>query len=347
MITVINAGGSGSRLWPLSTPDYPKHLLKINGQQRSLLQNTYDRVKDISSAVYVITEQSHAHHIKEQLSDLPEEAFIIEPARRGTANCILAGLIKIGHKHDKNESISFIASDHYIRDVKGYANTFKRGAEIAESEGRIVLVGIEPDRPEIGFGYIQKGKMYDQDGLVYEVHSFKEKPEYKVAQQYFKSGNYLWNSGSFIGSVSVFIDTMKQFAPNLYKSYQALSDTKTEAEFLEKYLSLDNIAVEYVLIEQVKNLLVIPATYDWMDMGSFTDLHKAVDSNEQGNHTHGFNVELDGVTNSFVQNYEDKPVAVIGLDGIVVVNTPSGILVAKKDLSQNVGDVSKRFKKEK
>ncbi len=347
MITVINAGGSGSRLWPLSTPDYPKHLLKINGQQRSLLQNTYDRVKDISSAVYVITEQSHAHHIKEQLSDLPEEAFIIEPARRGTASCILAGLIKIGRKHDKNESIAFIASDHHIRDVKGYENTFKRGAEIAENERRIVLVGIEPDRPEIGFGYIQKGKMYDQDGLAFEVHSFKEKPEYAVAQQYFKSGNYLWNSGSFIGSVSVFLDTMKQFAPDLRQSYELLAATTTEAEFLEKYLELKNIAVEYILIEQVKNLLVIPATYDWMDMGSFTDLHKAVDSNEHGNHTHGPSVELAGVTNSFVQNYEDKPVAVIGLDGVVVVNTPNGILVAKKDLSQNVGDISKRFKKEK
>ncbi len=347
MITVIIAGGSGTRLWPLSTPDYPKHLLKINGHQRSLLQNTYDRVKDISSGVYVITENSHDQHIREQLPDLDEENFVIEPARRGTASCILAGLLKIAEKHDTSEPIAFLAADHYIRDVQGFGNTFTRAAEVSSKDQRIVLVGIEPDYPATGFGYIQKGEQYDQDGLVFNVHSFKEKPKFDLAKEYFKSGHYLWNSGAFVGSVDVFKKKMKAFAPELLDNLESLASAKDDDEFLERYLKLENIAIDYALIERVEDLLVVPATFDWMDLGSYTDLHKAVDSDEQGNHTHGSNVELDNVTNSFVQNHEEKPVAVIGLDGVAVVNTPHGVLVTRKDLAQNVGDVSKRFKKEK
>ena len=343
---MIIAGGSGTRLWPLSTPEYPKHLLKINGSQKSLVQNTYERVKDVSSAVYVITEQSHAHHIKEQLHELADDHFLIEPARRGTASCILAGIAQLTKKHDADEPIAFLAADHYIRDVKGFAYTFKQAAAISQKERRIVLVGIEPDYPATGFGYIQKGALFDEKRLVFEVHSFKEKPEHRLAQQYLKSGNYLWNSGAFVGSANTFMDKMKHYSPGLFHAYQKLHEAKTEKAFNEQYLALENVAIDYALIERVEDLLVIPAAFDWMDLGSYTDLHKAVESDEAGNHIHGGSVELDGVTNSFVQNHEDKPVAVIGLDGVVVVNTPNGIVVARKDMAQRVGDVSKRFKKE-
>src|SRR5687768_7272743 len=125
MITVIIAGGSGTRLWPLSTPDYPKHLLKVDGDRKSLLQNTYERAMPISSTIYVVTEAGHAHHIKEQLPDLKDDFFVVEPARRGTASCIVAALAYVAKRNNTDEAIAVLSADHYIRDIKGFEHSFK------------------------------------------------------------------------------------------------------------------------------------------------------------------------------------------------------------------------------
>ncbi|MDQ5972165.1 MAG: mannose-phosphate guanylyltransferase [Patescibacteria group bacterium] len=344
MITVIIAGGSGSRLWPLSTPDYPKHLLALNGSG-SLLQNTYARAKRLSSKIYVIPEVSHAHHVKEQLPDLPDSHFIVEPARRGTASCIVAGLERIARDNDSDEPIAFMAADHYIRDVDGFAHSFKVAARVSKREGRIVQVGAEPDYPATGFGYIEKGDLFDEDAFIFDVKQFKEKPTYEVARGFLKSGKYLWNCGYFVGSVDTFLKAMKQYAPKLHQEYEALKSCKTAADYEKTYLGFENIAIDYALIEKVEDLLVAPAAFDWMDLGSFGDLHKAVESDQNGNHTTGGNVELEDVENSYVRNDEGRPVAVIGLDNVAVINTANGILVTRKDLAQKVGDISKRFKK--
>jgi mannose-1-phosphate guanylyltransferase/mannose-6-phosphate isomerase len=343
MKVVIIAGGSGTRLWPLSTPSYPKHLLKVNGDKKSLLQNTYGRAKRLASAedVYVVSEASHIQHVKDQLQDMPEDHFIVEPARRGTASCIVAALARVGKDAKDSEPIAFLAADHYIRDVSGFLYSFKVAASTAKSERRIVLVGVEPDRPATGFGYIQKDTLLDEDKLVYNVDSFKEKPDHATAQEYLKSGNYLWNCGYFVGSVAVFERAMQECAPALYENYQKLLQA-SPAEYESTYLAFENISIDYALIEKVKDLLVVPANFDWMDLGSFADMHAAAASDAAGNHIEG-NVELESVERSFVQNLEDKPVAVIGLDNVVVINTPDGILVAREDLSQKVGDVSKRI----
>ncbi|MCA9334307.1 NTP transferase domain-containing protein, partial [Candidatus Saccharibacteria bacterium] len=214
MITVIIAGGSGTRLWPLSTPDYPKHLLTVNGGAKSLVQNTYERAKLTSDKVFVITDSSHAHHVKKQLPELPEDSFIIEPARRGTASCIVAGLERIS-RVSMDEPVAFIAADHYIRDSKGFAHSFKVAADVSVKQGKIVLVGVEPDHAATGFGYIEKGDLEDEGNFVFSVKEFKEKPDYKLAQQYLRSGNYLWNCGYFVGSVETFLKVMKKFASNL------------------------------------------------------------------------------------------------------------------------------------
>ncbi|MEK7599581.1 MAG: sugar phosphate nucleotidyltransferase [Patescibacteria group bacterium] len=341
MILVIIAGGSGSRLWPLSTPEYPKHLLKINGDSRSLLQKTYDRARSLTDKIYIVSDSSHIQHVKEQLSELPDDAFIVEPARRGTANCIVAALGYISKKHDNDEPIASIHADHYIRDLEGFKHSFKIANQISEQEGKIVLVGIEPDHPATGFGYIQKGAPADDSSLVYEVKSFKEKPDADVAQEYYTSGNYLWNSGFFVGSVNTFKQKMEAFAPDLLANYDKLVSAPDD-QYQDTYLGLTSEAIDYALIEKVEDLLVVPASFDWMDLGSFSDLHKAVGGDEQGNHTEG-NVELEAVSNSLVHNQEDKPIAVIGLDNVVVVNTPQGLLITRKDMSQKVGDVSKRI----
>jgi mannose-1-phosphate guanylyltransferase len=187
MIVVIIAGGSGTRLWPLSTPDYPKHLLKIQGESKSLLQNTYARAKWLSDKIYVVSEVGHIHHVKDQLPDLTDDSFIVEPARRGTASCILSALVRIGQLNSTDEPIVFLAADHYIRDVNGFAHSFKVAADASKRSGRIVLIGVEPDYPATGFGYIEKGTLLDEQSFIYNVNAFKEKPNYEVAQDYLKS----------------------------------------------------------------------------------------------------------------------------------------------------------------
>jgi len=340
MIVVIIAGGSGTRLWPLSTPDYPKHLLTINGENDSLLQKTYQRAKLLASDIYVLTEGSHAHHVKAQIPDLSSDKFIIEPARRGTASCIVAALVRLSEISPHDEPIAFLPADHYIRDVSGFANSFKIAGAMSKKHSKIVLVGIEPDYPATGFGYIQKGEIADQDSLVYTVEGFKEKPNYESAKEFFRSGNYLWNGGYFTGSLDAFKEAMKVYAPRLLGDYEKL--LASGDQFEEVYLGFENISIDYALMDNIKDILVVPASFDWMDLGSFGDLHKAVDNDESGNHIYG-RVEISNVENSFVRNYEDKPVAVVGLDNVVVVNTPEGILVARKDLSKEVGEVSKRI----
>ncbi len=341
MIVVIIAGGSGTRLWPLSTPDYPKHLLKINGDDRSLLQHTYDRARKLTDKIYVVSDSSHIEHVRKQLSELPEEAFIVEPARRGTANCIVAALAIIAKLHDPDEPIASIHADHYIRDIVGFMHSFKVATEVSTANKRIVLVGVEPDHPSTAFGYIEKDDLFDETNFVYGVGSFKEKPAHDVAQEYVASGKYLWNCGYFVGSVNTFKQKMEQYAPELFDNYEKLA-AAAPADYEDVYLSLTSEAIDYALIEKVPDLLVVPASFDWMDLGSFGDLHKAIGGDEQGNHAQG-KVEMEEVTNSYVNNQEDKPVAVIGLDNVVVINTPQGILVARKDLAQQVGVVSKRI----
>ncbi len=341
MIVVIIAGGSGTRLWPLSTPDYPKHLLKVNGSDTSLLQATYRRASQLADHIYVVSENSHIKHVREQLPDLKPEGFIVEPARRGTANCIIAALSRIAGQHGEDEPIAFIHADHYIRDTAGFVGSLKAAAETSQAHQRIVLVGIEPDYPATCFGYIQKGAAFDSKVLAYNVSSFKEKPDFDTANEYLKSGDYLWNAGYFVGSVKTFRQKMQAYAPDLLAAYDKLNAAGPEG-YEAAYLELKSEAIDYALIEKVKDLLVVQASFDWMDLGSFGDLHKAVGSDEQGNHVHG-RVEIEEVDNSFVQNYEEKPLVVLGLDNVVVVNTPKGLLVARKDLSQKIGEISKRL----
>lgn len=339
MIVVIIAGGSGTRLWPLSTPDYPKHLLKVDGDKYTILQNTYNRAKKLTDKVYVVSEISHIEHVKGQLDDLSDDHFLIEPARRGTANCIIAALAKLADKEKDSEPVAFIHADHFVRDTNGFINSFKLASNAAIEKDRIVLVGVEPTYPATGFGYIQKDGLVNPESLIYSVDSFKEKPDFETAQSYVRSGSYLWNCGYFVGSVKTFITKMKQFAPQLYDDYLKLSDAPKK-DFNNIYLGLESEAIDYALIEKVDDLLVVPASFDWLDLGSFADLSSAVDNNEEGNYLKG-NVYKTEVTNSYIENQEEKPLAVIGMDNCVVINTKNGILVTRKDLSQEVGDIAK------
>lgn len=346
MITVIIAGGSGTRLWPLSTSDYPKHLLKLT-DNRSLLQSAYDRATRLGKTVYVVTEASHAHHVKEQLPKLPEDHFLIEPGRRGTGNCIVFALDVISRTRDRDEPIAFVHSDHTIRDVDGYARSLKIAAKASTETNKVTLIGIEPTFPATGFGYIERDGELEGTGA-YKIESFKEKPDYDTAKSYLRAGKFLWNCGYFVGSVNTFMAEIDAVALDLQASFDQLSsvaDIEGE-QYKQTYLSFDELVIDYSLAERSHNLAVVPASFDWMDVGSFKDLHEANESDANGNFFKGpaiYDIELE---NAYIHNDEEKPVVVIGLDNIVVVNTPNGILVSRKDLSQKVKDAVGRIKED-
>ncbi|MEP7205117.1 MAG: sugar phosphate nucleotidyltransferase [Candidatus Saccharibacteria bacterium] len=346
MITVIIAGGSGTRLWPLSTPEYPKHLLKLTGD-RTMLQTAYDRAARLGDTVYVVTEASHSDLVKAQLPELPDSAFLIEPGRRGTAHCIVFALDVIARRHDLDEPIAFIHSDHHVRDIAGFARSFNLAAKISTARQAITLIGIKPTNPSTAFGYIERDGVIDADSGVYLVESFKEKPDFETAQKFVESGNYLWNCGYFVGSVNTFLAEMKKSAPQLQASFDVLAaivEPQTD-EYNDAYLAFDNQVIDIALIEKAKGLAVVSATFDWMDIGSFKDLHDVVPKDKNGNYFGGENIYPIGVKNVYIRNETDTPIAVIGLNNIVVVNTPNGILVSRKDVSQRTGEVAKQLQK--
>ncbi len=343
MITVIIAGGSGTRLWPLSTSAKPKQLLKLVNDY-TMVQNTYNRATTFSKEIYVVPDESLVKLLKQQLPVLDDEHIISEPGRRGTANCIIAALAHIAKNHpDHDEPIAFISADHQVRDVEGFGRSFIKAGEASKALKEIALIGIEPTFPATGFGYIERGAETSQES-VYEVKSFKEKPDFDTARKYMHAGNYLWNCGYFVGSVNTFLQAMKSSAPALLERYEALMglDDGTK-EYVDTYQSFESDSIDYALIEKAKKLVVTPATFDWMDVGNFKDLHDVNEQDEIGNYICGDKVHMIEVENAYVRNEEEKDIAIIGLDNVVVVNTPDGLLVARKDLVPKVGDIAKKI----
>ncbi len=342
---MIIAGGSGTRLWPLSTTEVPKQLLALTGE-RTMVQQAYDRASKLGGEVYVVTEASHAGALRSQLPELSDDKFLIEPGRRGTAHCIVFALDYIARHHDRSESVAFIHSDHHVRDLNGFARSFNVAARISSANKEIVLIGIEPTFPSTGFGYIERDGVVDEAAGVYNVQSFKEKPDYETALQYVESGNYLWNCGYFVGSVDTFLNEMERSAPELNTNFDTLAEISEFGSdaYNAAYLALDNQVIDVALIEKAKHLAVVSASFDWMDIGNFKDLHDVVAKDEANNYCKGSNIFTIEAESTYIRNEEpSKPVAVIGLDNVVVVNTPNGILVARKDMSAKCGDVAKQL----
>jgi len=350
MIVLINCGGSGSRLWPLSTPEYPKHLLKLEGTDGdgSLLQNTYARVKDFAEKVYFITEAGHAHSVKEQLEDVSDDQIIIEPARRGTASCMVYALEYMKSRHDEDLPLVFISADHVVHDHKAFQDVLKHAAATSKEHQGITLFGVEPTYPSTGFGYIEKGKKISENGEkdVHEVASFKEKPDRQTAEGYIREGKYYWNSGNFAAPLNVWLSSMSDSSPYLLKCYKSLETSKSAEGKKKIYLEFENNAIDYALMEPSERLLVVPGTFDWIDVGSYQDLHTISHHDNEGNALQGGKVATVDVTNSFVRNDTDIKVGVIGLDNVAVVVTNKGIVVTNRNMSQSVKEIAKKLLEE-
>jgi mannose-1-phosphate guanylyltransferase len=342
MIVLIIAGGSGTRLWPLSTPNKPKHLLKVNGENSSLLQNTFKRASLISDKIYVVTEKSHDHLVRKQLKKISPQNIIVEPSRRGTANCIVLALSHLEKEGlDLNEPVVILAADHYVDDNNSFKSVFKDASEYSQKNNSIVLVGIQPNYPATGFGYIKLGqKITDQKYLkndFFKVDCFKEKPNLAVAEEYLKSKKYLWNAGYFIGSIKTFKKEFKDANQKLLDAYNYLLSNNNIDNY---YNQLDSISIDYALIEKIKKIFVVAATFSWLDLGSYKDLLVLASNLKDNNYLKG-RVVVEEVKDSYICNHQKKPLVVIGLEDVIVINTKHGLLVTKKDFSQKIGDISK------
>jgi mannose-1-phosphate guanylyltransferase len=342
MIVVIIAGGSGTRLWPLSTHDYPKHLLTLMGS-RSLLQSTYDRVNNLADDkdIYTVPETSHVKHVYKQLPEIPKKNHLYEPARRGTASCVIMALSVIKKRKDNDQPILFLWADHLIRDKQGFISSAKQAAKLAKEHQKLVFMGVEPTYPSTGFGYIQKGeKLENGFKNVFKLKQFVEKPGRVKAEHYFESGEYLWNTGYLTGTLQTFEREIEEHSPRLWDDYNKLLTARKPDKV---YMDFAAESIDTALSEHIPDALVVPGTFDWADVGSFNDLHGISFQDDDGNHIKGSNIELERVSNSFVRNDQDLPVAVIGLDNVAVIATENGILVTNQTYAQKVGDVSKKL----
>jgi len=348
MIVLIVAGGSGTRLWPLSTPDYPKHLLSITGK-KTLLQNTFDRAKRITTPdkIYVSTEASHSDHVIQQLPELDDTHVIIEPARRGTMPCIANALQIIAGSHGDEEPIASIWADQHIRAIEGFVDTFQYACDMSVKYQRIALVGIEPTSPSTKYGYIKKNGRIDNDPFLHSVESFKEKPDHDTAATYLEAGDYLWNAGYFVAPYRVFKDRIAKYAdPHWTLQLKQLQDAADTEQANEIYLNFQDEPIDTALIEKTPDLMVIPASFDWMDVGSFDDVYEISPKDADNNSLVGDRSVILDSQSVYVRNDCDKPVAVIGLDNVTVVNTEHGLLIMRTDKSQKVKEAVAEIKKQ-
>lgn len=342
MYGIILAGGSGSRLWPLSRELCPKQLLKLDGEN-SLLQSTFKRLCRFIDPenIISITNIKHANDVKFQLSKVCGDSVVLsEPIAKNTAPAIAASIEYFKQMKDENEVVIIVPSDHLIKDLEKFENTVKTGLKAAE-EGKIVTFGIQPTYPETGYGYI---KTKSENEGIFDVDCFVEKPDLKTAQKYLLEGNYFWNSGIFMAKVSTLL---KEFAHYQKEIFENLSKLNYKESITIKYgvfEDMPSISFDYAIMEKSNKIVLCKLQSDWSDLGSWQSLYDVTEKDSNGNVLEG-NAIVEDVKNSFI--YTDKKiVAAIGLENVILVNTEDAVLACKADYSQQVKNVFEKLKKD-
>ena len=338
--SVIMAGGSGTRLWPLSRAAHPKQFLKLHGED-TMLQETVKRLSglDIQASITICNEE-HRFFVAEQLREIDKQgSIILEPVGRNTAPAI--ALAALTAKDDP--LLLVLAADHVIRDEAAFREAVIRAIPLAEA-GKLVTFGIVPSAPHTGYGYIKRGK---DIGEGFEVDAFVEKPSSDVAQDYFSSGDYYWNSGMFLFRASNYLEELKKFRPDILEQCQgSVMDVKTDLDFLridkDMFESCPAESVDYAVMEKTSHAVVVPMDAGWNDIGSWSSLWDISEKDGEGNSTHG-DVILHNTRNSYVRS-DNKLVAVIGVDDLVVVSTKDALMVAHKDSVQDVKMITESLK---
>ena len=330
--SVIMAGGSGTRLWPLSRAAHPKQFLRLHGED-TMLQATVKRLSglDIQASITVCNEE-HRFFVAEQLRELDKlGSIILEPVGRNTAPAI--ALAALTAKDDP--LLLVLAADHVIQDEAAFKAAVMRAIPLAES-GKLVTFGIVPSEPNTGYGYIKRG---NELGEGFTVDEFVEKPSSDVARDYLSSGDYYWNSGMFLFRASNYLEELKKFRPDILEQCKAsVIEVKADLDFLrinkETFESCPAESVDYAVMEKTPHAVVVPMDAGWSDIGSWSSLWDISEKDSEGNSTHG-DVILHNTQNSYVRT-DNQLVAVIGVDDLVVVSTKDALMIAHKDSVQDV-----------
>ncbi|WP_109428335.1 mannose-1-phosphate guanylyltransferase/mannose-6-phosphate isomerase [Aggregatibacter kilianii] len=347
-ISVIMAGGSGSRLWPLSRSMFPKQFLALDKKNNlTMLQATLDRVNQMSTLEpIIITNEQHRFIVAEQLREYGVKTrIILESVGRNTAPAIaLAAFEAI--KDGEDPVLLVLAADHVVLNKQAFQTSVSNALVQAQS-GYLVTFGIVPTVPETGYGYIQRGEKLT-DGA-YSVAQFVEKPSFETAQKYIASGNYYWNSGCFMFKASCYLSELRRFSPEIYEACEkATKKQQTDIDFIrvdeEEFLKCPDDSVDYAVIEKTDKAVVVPMDAGWSDVGSWSALWEVSDKDENQNSYHG-DVIMKNTSDCYIYA-PNKLVAAVGLENIVVIDTKDAVLVADKSKVQEVKQIVEQLKEE-
>lgn len=337
----IMAGGIGTRFWPQSTKEKPKQFLDILGVGKTLLQQTFIRSQKLcpSENIFVVTAQDYASLVQEQLPLIPKENIIAEPFRKNTAPCIAYIAYKL---HLKNPDALLICkpADHIILEEDKYCEICNEGVNFISSFNALLTIGITPYKPHTGYGYIQ----YLQDkkvGVGYPVKTFTEKPNLDLAQKFLESGEYLWNAGIFMWKTKDIIEAFEKYMPEDFHVFvQRKKDFNTDREpqaIQYIYECIKNISIDYAILERANNVFVIPASFGWNDIGSWSSVYDISEKDIFKNVGTQENYILIDTQHSLfnIQNQE-KLLVVQGMNNMIVVDTPKALLICNKDKEQEI-----------
>ncbi len=340
MKSIILAGGSGSRLWPLSREEYPKQLLALD-KDESLLQKTFNRLCSFSKPadIVTVTNIKHYSNIKLQLNKIDSSNVVIgEPFGKNTAPAIASTLQYFIQQGCEDDVVLIVPSDHLIKDIDGFNKTVEQGKELAE-QGYIVTFGIKPTYPETGYGYIKTEKALS---VGYKVEKFVEKPNFETAKKYLDSGNYYWNGGIFMGKISTFLNEFKKYASDIYMHLGTLDFSNSTQINFSVYEKMPSISIDYAIMEKSDKIALVELQSDWNDLGSWQSIFNVKEKDENGNVLTG-KVVVDNVKNSFIYSQKEV-VAVSSLENIILVETEDAIMACKLDESQNVKKLYEKLK---
>jgi mannose-1-phosphate guanylyltransferase len=340
---VIMAGGAGTRFWPLSKKRKPKQFLSLFSE-KTLLQETIDRLDGFipQKRAMVITNKDYKEWVSEQIPDIPEEFIIGEPVAKNTAPCI-ASAAAVLLRDDPDAVMMVMPADHQIQNREALHSVLKAASKTALDENVLVTIGIEPNRPETGYGYIRRenAHRFKKNELpVYKVRNFTEKPDQETAEEFLKSGDYLWNSGIFVWKASVIVEAFKKYLPDLYKHLETLMNSGFQnGDMDEFYYSCPNVSIDYGVMEKADDVYLIPADFDWNDIGSWKAVHELAKKDENGNASLGTEVITEGAKETLVHSKSGKLITLVGVSNIALVETDDSILVLNLDKAQDVKNV--------
>ena len=342
---IIMAGGIGQRFWPKGTSKYPKQFLKIENDNDSMIQQTFKRLEGLinKNNIYVVTGALYKNIVKKHLPKLPDENIICEPFGRNTAPCLGLNCLYIKQFNPK-ANVLVVPSDHIIKDVQEFQRVVKCGLKYVNDNGGIVTLGINPTKPETGYGYIQ----FDYDNFtevthekIYKVKTFAEKPNVETAKAFIESGDFLWNSGMFIFRVDTMTEEIEKLLPELHEALDTLESHLHSKDFdkkLEKvYSQLKGISIDYGVMEKSSQVHSIKSHFDWSDVGSWDEIYNLKEKDSHGNVKMGRTVTFN-TKNCLIVN-DQRITATIGVEDLLIIDTDNGLIVCKRGESQNVKEV--------